>query len=55
MDALRSLVGLYKPDTEVLLGKLLVHVRVVMGSRNSDFNDTLSINLEFFPCKSFWF
>lgn len=54
MDALRSMVGLYKPDAEVFLGKLPVPVQGVMGSRNSDLRTPVHYRSAF-PCKLIWF
>lgn len=41
MDALRTMVGLSKSDTEALVGKVPVPVLVVMGSRDPDFKDPI--------------
>jgi pimeloyl-ACP methyl ester carboxylesterase len=42
MDALRTMVGLSKSDTEALVGKVTVPVLVVMGSRDPDFKDPIA-------------
>ena len=42
MDALRTMVGLSKSDTEALVGKVSVPVLVVMGSRDPDFKDPVA-------------
>ena len=42
MDALRTMVGLSKSDTEALVGKVPVRVLVVMGSRDPDFKDPIA-------------
>lgn len=42
MDALRTMVGLSKSDTEAIVGQNPVPVLVVMGSRDPDFKDPVA-------------